>query len=64
MPLPKPTDEETREEFIERCMTDEISVEEFPDEDQRLAVCVTQFEDNRYKAFFEFLEVLEKIDNE
>ena len=64
MPLPKPTDEETRGEFIERCMADDIAISDFPDEAQRLAVCNTQWEDDRYKAFREFMDVLSGIKNE
>ena len=45
MPLPKPEQYETDSEFIERCMTDEIMVEDFEDEKQRLAVCNVQLEE-------------------
>ena len=45
MPLPKPEQYETDAEFIERCMTDEIMVEDFEDEKQRLAVCNVQLEE-------------------
>ena len=43
MPLLKPNDGETKEEFIGRCMTDDTMQEEFPDESQRYAVCLTQW---------------------
>lgn len=39
MPLPKPDKGETRYEFMHRCINAEVSKEEFPDVDQRLAVC-------------------------
>src|SRR5690606_32212350 len=45
MPLPKPNDGETKDEFIERCMADETMQEEFPDEDQRYAVCLAQWDE-------------------
>ena len=45
MPLPKPEQYETDAAFIERCMTDEIMVEDFEDEKQRLAVCNVQLEE-------------------
>ncbi len=38
MPLPKPQDGETREQFVARFLEDEAMREEFPDEDQRRAV--------------------------
>lgn len=42
MPLPKPNDGESQDDFIGRCMG-EIA-EEFPDEQQRMAVCQAQWE--------------------
>jgi len=44
MPLPKPSPGESRSEFISRCSGDDKVVGEFPDRDQRVAVCITQFE--------------------
>ena len=43
MPLPKRTPTETREKFIERCMSNPTMVKEFPDKTQRLAVCAVQW---------------------
>src|SRR5690606_39204725 len=45
MPLPKPNDGETKEEFLDRCMADETMQEEFPDEAQRYAVCLVQWDE-------------------
>ena len=42
MPIPTPNIDETNEDFIDRCMSDEIMVEDYDDEKQRLAVCNTQ----------------------
>ena len=39
MPLPKPKAGEKQIEFINRCMTNSSVRSEFPDENQRLAVC-------------------------
>ena len=44
MPLPKPSLGEDRDDFISRCMGDDKVVQEFPDSDQRVAVCNSQFE--------------------
>jgi len=44
MPIPKPNNEETNEQFVERCMADE-TMQEY-DEKQRLAICETQIERN------------------
>jgi hypothetical protein len=35
MPIPKPREGETEEEFIQRCMSNETMMEDFPDEKQR-----------------------------
>jgi len=47
MPLPTPNLYESDEDFIDRCMVDEVMVEDFEDNKQRLAVCSTQLEENR-----------------
>jgi hypothetical protein len=47
MPLPKPSDKEEKDEFVSRCMS-EIKTE-FPDQDKRLAVCFSQWEDKDKK---------------
>lgn len=43
MPLPKPKKDEKREDFIPRCMANEVMREEYPDSDQRYAVCQAQW---------------------
>jgi hypothetical protein len=43
MPLPKPSDKETQQEFVSRCMGDEKTRKEFPDQKQRAAVCYGQW---------------------
>ncbi len=45
MPIPKPRDSEDRDAFVSRCMGADFMVEEFPDNDQRLAVCFRQLSD-------------------
>lgn len=42
MPLPTP-DGQDEKEFISACMSDEYMKEKFPEQDQRLAVCYSQF---------------------
>ncbi len=42
MPLPEKQHDETREQFIDRCMADPTMVREFPDAPQRRAVCEKQ----------------------
>ena len=49
MPIPNKNIDETNEEFIERCMSDEF-MKEYDDNDQRLAVCYAQLEDEEDRA--------------
>jgi hypothetical protein len=44
MPLPKPNDNESKSDFIQRCMADEKARAEFPDNPTRYAVCNSQYE--------------------
>src|SRR5690606_554679 len=50
MPIPTPRPDESTDEFIERCMADETMVAEYPNEDQRLAICHSQLEGERMKT--------------
>lgn len=55
MPLPKPEVNQDREEFIEMCMSDNTMEEEFPENEQRLAVCETQWENyNKGGGYMKF----------
>jgi len=45
MPLPKPRKKETQQEFISRCMGDDMMTEEYKNPKQRAAICYTQFKD-------------------
>mgnify|MGYP003113741768 CR=1 FL=1 len=45
MPIPTKEQNETNEEYIERCMSDEF-MKEYEDNDQRLAICYAQLEDD------------------
>lgn len=49
MPIPKPTAEERKQDFIQRCVVDKVMVNEYEDIDQRLAVCSTSYEENLSK---------------
>lgn len=45
MPLPKPKAEETQEQFVSRCMSDNQMMIEYKRQDQRLAVCYVTWRD-------------------
>lgn len=42
MPIPTPKKGQKEQEFMSRCMSDEGMKKEFPDNKQRVAVCLTQ----------------------
>lgn len=44
MPLPVPTSDETKNDFVARCMSDAKMQSEYPDAQQRIAVCIVQYE--------------------
>lgn len=43
MPIPNPQQDETRKEYVERCMGETTMVDEYPDNKQRFAVCNVQW---------------------
>tara|TARA_R100001163_G_C5068278_1_gene208287 strand:+ start:1795 stop:2841 length:1047 start_codon:yes stop_codon:yes gene_type:complete len=45
MPIPKPNPNETKKDFMDRCMSDKVMVDEYDDK-QRFAVCESQIEKN------------------
>lgn len=46
MPLPTPTADETRDDFVDRCMADESATEDHPDEDERREACAVRFDES------------------
>lgn len=44
MPLPTPNSGESHDDFFERCMSNDVAVDEFPAPPQRAAVCQRQWE--------------------
>ncbi|MHC4464309.1 MAG: signal peptide peptidase SppA [Planctomycetota bacterium] len=55
MPLPKPKPNEKQDDFIDRCMGDDVMNEEFPDTAQRRAVCQRQWDDKDKKKAISIL---------
>ena len=49
MPLPKPKANETQQEFISRCVSDDTMMIEYKRQDQRLAVCYVTWRDRNKK---------------
>ncbi|MEK6882384.1 MAG: hypothetical protein AABY22_22380 [Nanoarchaeota archaeon] len=43
MPLPKPSKNQEKDEFISHCMSNDTMNSEYPDQKQRLAICHSQY---------------------
>lgn len=50
MPLPTPNTSETRDDFLSRCMVNSTMRAEYPNQDQRYAVCQSQWTAPKTKA--------------
>ena len=50
MPIPTPTSQESNNEFIQRCMIDDVMVKEYEDKDQRYAICREQLQKHEYES--------------
>ena len=64
MPLPKPSKKELRKEFIDRCMGDDITVKDFPDNKQRYAICQDLWKEKSKAYRFNISFVNERVDIE
>ncbi len=68
MPLPKPNRNEDRESFMQRCMANDTMNSEYPDEEQRAAVCSRQYEGKSKDTYMirktEYKTKLEDIDED
>ncbi len=49
MPIPKPKKSEKQQDFIDRCMGDDVMVKDYPDTKQRYAICQKQWDDKDKK---------------
>jgi len=49
MPIPSPNTGENEDEFMTRCMGNDTMQAEYPDQDQRVAVCLSSFRDGAKK---------------
>lgn len=50
MPIPKPNSGESEDEFMGRCMDSDTMQAEYPESDQRVAVCLSSFRDGNKKG--------------
>jgi hypothetical protein len=49
MPLPSKKTSESKEKFMDRCVSDDVMKSEFTDIKQRIAVCLSQFKKKEKK---------------
>lgn len=49
MPIPTPRKDEDKEEFMSRCMGDEVMKRDYPDTKQRAAICYKQWREKDNK---------------
>jgi hypothetical protein len=54
MPIPKPNSNEKPEAFINRCMADAVMIQEYPNEQQRLAVCASNIKLAKQRISFDY----------
>ena len=52
--MPKPTPNETKDDFLNRCMGDEEALNDFPENDQRYAVCNSMWEESKMSALSKY----------
>lgn len=61
MPVPKPKKGESKDDFIDRCMSDDKMVDEY-ENDQRYAICMSKWESkNESKNPTTLKDLLEQI---
>lgn len=63
MPIPQKQPNENDEQFMERCMGDEVMVRDYPERGQRYAVCKTQIQNTNMKVLI-YGNIGEKIDGD
>lgn len=47
MPIPKPNDGESQDKFISRCMGNDTMNADYPDNEQRAAICYSSWKDTK-----------------
>lgn len=58
MPIPKPNQNEDRQKFIARCMSDDTMKKDYQDSKQRVAVCLGQTKQSKGNLLDQVLEIL------
>lgn len=64
MPIPKPGDKEEEDDFISRCMGNEVMLKEYPDQKQRAGVCHTSWSESKKKKTQATTSFIPSLDDE
>jgi len=56
MPMPKPKTDESKKDFLQRCMGDPVMVEDYDDEKQRYAICNSLWDKDENKSIKKLME--------
>ena len=59
MPIPKRKKDEDKKAFIQRCMSNPLMNEEYPDAKQRAAICISQTKQSKSSISEEVMEILD-----
>ena len=63
MPVPTPREDENQDEFIARCMANDTMNEEYPEEDQRAAICFQSWRDRNKENDKEMEKIIKIFDS-
>lgn len=58
MPIPKPEENEDKQKFVSRCMSNETMKKGYPDNTQRVAICLGQTKKSKGSLLDQVLEML------
>lgn len=64
MPIPKPEKNEDHQKFITRCMGNETMKKDYPDNKQRIAICLGQTKSSLLEQVCEIIEFTEALADE
>lgn len=57
--MPKPQPNEKKTDYLQRCMSDDKMLSDFPDEAQRYAVCNSYWEEDKMSVFSKYVNFAE-----
>ena len=64
MPIPKPTETESEDDFMGRCMADPVMQDEYADTEKRTAICLDSFRNNDKDKVMELNESINQEQKE